>query len=187
MRYGLLFNGYKDRLFYWEILVMLRKFSVVMVSQFLAVYSPEIQVLVLMILFCVIIYGAKQSEPFRIPALSQLELYSLFANLLFIYNGLFLVIGSHREFLKDSVILRILFLLLQIVPMFGYQIYVVKLMWPLLLTYLVRTKKVKAFRLFTCGKVDINEFIAEHNRRSRNQMRGYEFQLDEVDVGGQHS
>jgi len=128
-RYGLLFNGYKDEFCYWEIIVMLRKAAIVAVSQFLATYSPEVQVLVLLVFFWVSISLARHYPPFRVAQLSRLELYSLFANLLFIYNGLFLVIGSHHDFLTDSGFLRILFLLLHVVPTFGYQIYCVKLMW----------------------------------------------------------
>ena len=128
-RYGLLFNGYKHELSYWEITVMLRKVGIVAVCQFAATYSPEVQVLVLLVLFSMGVSSARNYPPFRVAQLSRLELYSLFANLLFIYNGLFIVIGSHHDYLKDSAFLRVLFLLLHVVPTFGYQIYCVKLMW----------------------------------------------------------
>ena len=54
-RYGLFFGGYKNDRYYWEFFLVFRKVSVMMVSSFGVVISPEMQVLLLMMILNVCI------------------------------------------------------------------------------------------------------------------------------------
>ena len=44
--YGFLYNGYKFRTYYWELIILYRKISIVFVLVFLGIISFEVQALV---------------------------------------------------------------------------------------------------------------------------------------------
>ena len=41
LKYGFLFNGYKNAHFYWEVLILYRKIALSMITVFLSVVSAE--------------------------------------------------------------------------------------------------------------------------------------------------
>jgi hypothetical protein len=106
--------------YYWEIVVLLRKFITVAVSQFLVIYSAEVQVLIMILILCFFILQVRITPPYKDKVLGDLEKFSLSENLFYIYAGLFFVIASHHDFLDDNIIIRVILFLIMIIPMLGY-------------------------------------------------------------------
>ena len=106
--YGFLYRGY--RLFYWEIVIMTRKVSMVIVAVF--GLRATVQTQALMALLVVVLAGAAHiaKSPFSIPILNKLELYGLVTAFVTLYFGMFfftkdVVVSPTFQFFVTSVIL----------------------------------------------------------------------------------
>ena len=81
-RYSLFFGGYRNDRFYWELVVVMRKVSVIAVATFGSTLDPEMQALVVLLLVMVC-YGLQQiGKPYSTPSsnhklLQVLELSTL--------------------------------------------------------------------------------------------------------------
>jgi hypothetical protein len=85
--YGFLYRGY--RLFYWEIVIMTRKVSMVIVAVF--GLRATVQTQALMALLVVVLAGAAHitNNPFQVAILHRLELFGLITAFVTLYFGMF--------------------------------------------------------------------------------------------------
>lgn len=88
-KFGFLFNGYKRPSFYWEIVIMFRKVFFVMIVVFLDRVGKIVQALVILMILVVFIQVNNLKRPFIVWSLNELENYSLTANLITVYCGVF--------------------------------------------------------------------------------------------------
>ena len=95
-RYGFLFSGYKERAYFWESLVMLRKVAVIFVAVFLRSLGTRIQAFALFVLLLAFLGLTHQRRPFRTRRLNHLELLSLAASASTVYAGFFFLAARPR-------------------------------------------------------------------------------------------
>ena len=87
---GFLYVGYKlDKAYYWEIVVMGRKISVVFISIFLRQFGTTVQALLASLLVVFIAIAHFHIHPFENPTLDRLEAMGLIGSYITIYCGLF--------------------------------------------------------------------------------------------------
>ena len=72
MKYGYLFSGYKTSLYYWELVMIMTKVLLVMVTVFLKEVSPESQVLVGLFLLIMFMILQVRFRPFATIRLNNL-------------------------------------------------------------------------------------------------------------------
>lgn len=129
MKFGMMFNGFKEQKYYWwEAVMLYTKVLLVMVTVYLRVVSPETQVLVALMLLITCMMLHVRFNPFRQKQMNYTQLYSLQVTSLTIYSGMFYVTGTHYEYMnKDSI--KWFFLFLILVPNIIFFIYWLKLMF----------------------------------------------------------
>jgi hypothetical protein len=77
LKYGFLFNGYRIKTYFWEVVILYRKIFIVMTTVFFSVVSSETQVLVVMLIIMVAIMMHIVFQPFSTKIMNRMELYSL--------------------------------------------------------------------------------------------------------------
>ena len=126
-RYSLFYAGYRDARYFWELLVVFRKVSVIAISVFFNGINPELQALVLLLLLLLLLGIQSVGKPFRetiqdedgnfasLKILMWLELSMLFMLLLTLWAGLMLFklkTSSTKEILTVViVVVNILFVI----------------------------------------------------------------------------
>ena len=85
--YGFIYRGYS--IYYWEVVIMTRKVSMVIVAVF--GLRATVQTQALMALLVVLLAGAAHiyAKPFDVPVLDRLELYGLLTAFITLYFGMF--------------------------------------------------------------------------------------------------
>lgn len=100
LRFGFLFNGYKNRSYYWEFVILYRKILIICCAVFLANVSTSIQALTVMILLLLCLHIQVQNKPFIGDVLNQMEGRSIFVAAITIYCGLYYLTGDLDEWAK---------------------------------------------------------------------------------------
>ena len=95
-QFGFLYNGFRDRTYFWEIYIMYRKVLVVGIQVFLVTFGLKIQAYVIMLLILIALQINLKYRPFALHSLNQLENASLAACLLTTYCGLFYLTASDK-------------------------------------------------------------------------------------------
>ena len=136
-KFGFLYNGYQQEMYYWEILIMYRKIGLIFISVFLqsqGVITQAMLVFLLMILFLIL---NMRKKPFVSMTINDLETISLLTSAITIYCGVFYISNVSAEdkavmpaTVKNSITLSptmslIFFLMIMAVNMgfFGYWVY----------------------------------------------------------------
>lgn len=136
-KFGFLYNGYQQEMFYWEILIMYRKIALIFISVFMqsqGVITQAMLVFLLMILFLIL---NMRKKPFVSLTINDLETISLLTSAITIYCGVFYISNVSADdkaampaSVKNSVTLSptmslIFFLMIMAVNMgfFGYWVY----------------------------------------------------------------
>lgn len=156
MKYGFLFNGYKLETFFWEVIVLYRKISIVMVSVFFSVVSPEAQVLVVILIIVVSLLLQIRFKPFYSDVLNKMELYSLQVAVTTMYGGMFYVTGKHYTYMNSDG-LRWFFLFLILIPnilFFSFWLHYMRIE----ILKLVYTRNAKLFKILSCNMYKNNSF-----------------------------
>ena len=94
LRYGFLFKGYKQRTYYWEAVVMLRKVAMIFIAVFLRSAGTRIQAFVIFIFLLFFVILTEEKKPYLIRKLNTLELISLVTSCVTIYSGFFFLSAS---------------------------------------------------------------------------------------------
>ena len=128
MRYGFLYNGYKNNYQMWEINILGRKCGVILACEVARLASGEVQVLVLLLILGWGLYVTRLAKPYSINnSFNTLESRSILANTIFIYNGMFYITGSHYEYM-DKKIFQYIFFVTILCPDIGYYYYWYRIM-----------------------------------------------------------
>ena len=96
-QFGFLYNGFRDRTYFWEIYIMYRKVLVVGIQVFLVTFGLKVQAYVIMLLILIALQINLKYRPFALHSLNQLENASLTACLVTTYCGLFYLTASDKS------------------------------------------------------------------------------------------
>jgi hypothetical protein len=96
-QFGFLYNGFRDRTYFWEIYIMYRKVLVVGIQVFLVTFGLKVQAYVILLLILIALQINLKYRPFALHSLNQLENASLAACLLTTYCGLFYLTASDKS------------------------------------------------------------------------------------------
>ena len=95
-KFGFLYNGYKRKDYYWEIIIMYRKILSIFVSVFLNRIGVIVQALVILIILVVFMQMNSMKRPFIARALNDIEDLSLMTSVITIYCGLFFISSKDK-------------------------------------------------------------------------------------------
>ena len=116
LKYGFLFGGFKEEVFYWELVVMTRKTCVIFATEFLTSVSSEVQVLVSILIIIASIMSIIKIKPFLNNETNGSNIYSQQVQMLMMYIGLFYMTGHGREYMADTSKLHWILIPLVVVP-----------------------------------------------------------------------
>jgi hypothetical protein len=94
---GYLYNGFLNHAFYWESIIMYRKFIMVMLSTAFSLAGRKVQSMLVFGLMIFIICLHSLIKPFMTPSLNNLETMSILALTLTIFAGIFFVTDSSNN------------------------------------------------------------------------------------------
>mmetsp|Transcript_6151 Transcript_6151/g.5544 ORF Transcript_6151/g.5544 Transcript_6151/m.5544 type:complete len:320 (-) Transcript_6151:481-1440(-) len=104
-KFGFLYNGYKRKNYYWEIIIMYRKTLCIFVSVFLNRIGVIVQALVMLIILVIFMQVHGMRRPFIARTLNDMEDLSLMTSMVTIYCGLFFISSkdiNSADFVQDS-------------------------------------------------------------------------------------
>jgi hypothetical protein len=87
--YGFLFNGYTSKAYLWEVVILMRKISLVAISVFFSAETVLVQSMTLMLIMIIFFSLQKHFKPYTKAQLNSLEIRSLVAIALTVYFGIF--------------------------------------------------------------------------------------------------
>ena len=106
---GFLFNGFKPNLFYWEIVIMVRKLFFAVISVVFRPIGADIQAYTGIGVLTVAMSLQIKLQPYESGEMNQMELLALFTSFSTLYCGLFLFTPNtselFREFCSVAVVL----------------------------------------------------------------------------------
>ena len=88
-KYGFLYNGYKQRLYFWESVIMLRKVAMIFITVFLSSLGRIVQALAVILLLIFYLFYTLRKKPYITRRLNELEIASLLTSSITIYCGVF--------------------------------------------------------------------------------------------------
>ncbi|CAG9318584.1 unnamed protein product [Blepharisma stoltei] len=94
LRYGFLFNGYKEQHFYWEFIILYSKIILICCSVFLTRISLSLQALIVSILYSIYLRLQYSNNPYNEDVLNQMEIRAKLVCVVTIYSGLYYLMGS---------------------------------------------------------------------------------------------
>ena len=109
LKYGFLYNGYKERFYYWEFIIILRKLFIILFFVFISRVSIPIQALCTFIVILLSFLLQLKFEPYSIYQLNILELLSILVSAVTIYSGIFFLTKDLSE--NAKLIIFVLMLL----------------------------------------------------------------------------
>ena len=89
-----MYRGYKARLYFWEVLVLLRKLAIVLVASFGSSLGSFIQAMILFILLVVFLAMNIKVSPFSKREVNDVESLPMVCSILSVYAGLYYVLTS---------------------------------------------------------------------------------------------
>ncbi|CAG9324291.1 unnamed protein product [Blepharisma stoltei] len=97
IRYGFLFNGYRDNHYFWEFIILYSKIILICCSVFLARVSLKIQAIIVAILYSIYLRLQYSNNPYTEPNLNQMELRARLVCAVTIWSGLYYLMGSLND------------------------------------------------------------------------------------------
>jgi hypothetical protein len=95
-KFGFLYNGYKRKNYYWEIIIMYRKIVCIFISVFMNRIGVIVQALIIMIVLVIFMQMNSMRRPFVARALNDIEDLSLMTSVVTIYCGLFFISSKDK-------------------------------------------------------------------------------------------
>lgn len=115
-QYGFLFFGFKEKVFYWELIVMGRKLIVIFGVQFLSSVSSEVQVLVAILIIICSIFIIIKIKPFTNARTNFNNIYSQAIQMLMMYVGLFYMTGHEQAYMNSDSSIHWILMPINILP-----------------------------------------------------------------------
>jgi hypothetical protein len=100
LRFGFLYNGFKQSKFYWEFFIMFRKILIICIVVFIGNQSIPVQALTLLLLLLNFLVIQYLTRPYSINELNHMELRSIFVASVTIFCGLYYLTGDLGEIAK---------------------------------------------------------------------------------------
>lgn len=97
---GFLYRGYRKDYYFWEIIIMYRKITLICISVFISSYGIIAQALIVFIILVSFLFFNMKREPFQTRVLNDLETLSLVTSMVTIYCGLFYLSDIPEEWIK---------------------------------------------------------------------------------------
>ena len=90
-KFGFLYNGYTQALFFWEIVIMYRKIAMIFISVFIQPFGVISQALIVFMLMIIFLIANLKKKPYLAMSLNDLETISLITSTISIYCGIFFI------------------------------------------------------------------------------------------------
>lgn len=100
-RYGFIFSGFRQKCFYWEIVICFRKVALIISGILLHMASSEIQALIMLFIMTISLCLHLKCQPYYSPIHNLLETYSHYVILVTLYTGLIYLTARHYSYLSD--------------------------------------------------------------------------------------
>ena len=177
LRLGFLTQGYEDKYYYWEIVLLLRKTVLVLMLTFLAPISAGIQSLsaILLLIFSLIFHMNKQ--PFYDYRLNYLETTSLFVQIAIIYFGLYYQAGKNDQFVNSDGMMYTFFLIIVICSAQFIALFFFRMRLEMLKATV--EKHSLCFRILSCGRIKDKEAFKKDHRV--NQLENDEILQSQIE------
>ncbi len=94
-KFGFLYNGYRERNYYWESVIMFRKVFMIFITVVLSSLGRIVQALAVIVLLLVYLFLTIRKKPYQTRRLNELEITSLLTSSITVYCGVFFL--SHRN------------------------------------------------------------------------------------------
>ena len=94
-KFGFLYNGYRERHYYWESVIMFRKVAMIFITVLLSSLGRIVQALAVILLLINFLFFTIRKKPYQTRRLNELEISSLLTSSITIYCGVFFL--SHRD------------------------------------------------------------------------------------------
>eukprot|EP00347_Sterkiella_histriomuscorum_P016375 403353429 len=101
-RYGFLYRGFKQSFYYWEIVNMYRKISILFVSVFISSFGVIAQALAVFAILIIFLMINLQKQPYSTHELNNLETMSIVTSMLTIYCGMFFVLDRPKSWIDQN-------------------------------------------------------------------------------------
>ena len=88
-KYGFLYNGYKKKYYFWEIVNMYRKTSIIFISVFLGIAGVITQAFVVFLVLIIFLYLNVKIKPYAFEDLNDMETFSILTSMITVYCGLY--------------------------------------------------------------------------------------------------
>ena len=153
VRLGFLTAGYRDEVFYWEIVLLFRKTLLVLIIVFLSSVSSGVQSLSAILILSIFFMIQNKLLPYYDDGLNRMETMSLFVIILTIYSGLYYQAGEGDPIMESEFVGWIIFSAV-LIPSLVFAInFAGKIRIEIL--KVVAGKSSKMFRYLTCGSMDL--------------------------------
>lgn len=106
--FGFIFNGYKQKKFFWEFVILYRKILIICVSVFMSTVSNTIQALTIVILLICALYFQYSQHPYVHKQLNYMDIEALLTATLTLYCGLYYLSNDLNEYIKTGLFCLIL-------------------------------------------------------------------------------
>ena len=88
---GFLYNGYKLKYYFWEVIIMYRKIMMVVISVVIYQFGVITQALIVFLLLILFSLLHTLHQPYSFQTLNHLEAISLFSQMITVYCGVFYI------------------------------------------------------------------------------------------------
>ena len=105
--FGFLYNGFKQRKFFWEFVILYRKIFIICITVFMSQVSTIIQALTVVILLLFALYLQYSQHPYSCKQLNYMEIEALFTATLTIYCGLYYLSDSINSIIQAALFVAI--------------------------------------------------------------------------------
>jgi len=121
-KFGFIFNGFRTRLFYYEVVIQYRKVVLILITVTLSVVSPEIQSLLSVLVLVFSMIYQHTHKPFLTPTLNRMELLSLLVATTTLYAGMYFITAQHYHY-HQSPVPQWFFFILLVLPNLAFFFY----------------------------------------------------------------
>lgn len=187
--------GTKPEFYYWEIVILMRKLSVIFATDFLARVSQEVQCLVGIILVVYNVFFIIKYQPFATQLANNTNLMTQVVHLIRIYCGIYYITAQGHDYENNLFMNIIFFLVVFCTQMSFILIWLSKVRIEILI--IIYSKNRKWFDYLTCKLVNrkkfyeqyiaienpdqVDEEFAEEDRLKQNQLEVEEYRKQLAD------
>eukprot|EP00347_Sterkiella_histriomuscorum_P011011 403374086 len=101
-QYGFLYRGYKNKFFFWEVVIMYRKIIIIFIAVFVNQFGIIAQALVVLVVLIIFLIVNSNSHPYVTLVLNDLENLSLITSMTTIYCGIFFIVDKPQQWIDKN-------------------------------------------------------------------------------------